>query len=68
MRHGTLALGELALSETLQLLIGKDQTTPEGMELAKRIEQLFKDRCAEFKKEYHLNFGVYYTPKFLWVA
>jgi len=32
------------------------------MELAKRIEQLFKDRCAEFKKELHLNFGVYYTP------
>jgi ribonucleoside-triphosphate reductase len=33
------------------------------MELAKKIEQLFKDKCAEFKKEYHLNFGVYYTPK-----
>ena len=32
------------------------------MELAKKIEQLFKDRCAEFKKEYSLNFGVYYTP------
>ena len=32
------------------------------MELAKRIEQLFKTRCAEFKKEYSLNFGVYYTP------
>jgi ribonucleoside-triphosphate reductase len=32
------------------------------MELAKRIEQLFKDRCAKFKKELHLNFGVYYTP------
>ena len=32
------------------------------MELAKRIEQLFKDRCAEFKQEYKLNFGVYYTP------
>lgn len=63
MRHGTLAIGELAIAETLQLLIGKDQTTPEGMKLAKRIEQLFKDRCAEFKKEYHLNFGVYYTPK-----
>jgi len=63
MKHGTLAIGELSIAETLQLLIGKDQTTPEGMELAKRIEQLFKDRCAEFKKEYHLNFGVYYTPK-----
>ena len=32
------------------------------MALAKRIEQLFKDRCAEFKEEYKLNFGVYYTP------
>lgn len=32
------------------------------MELAKRIEQLFKDRCAEFKQHYSLNFGVYFTP------
>jgi ribonucleoside-triphosphate reductase len=32
------------------------------MELAKRIEQLFKDRCALFKEKYKLNFGVYYTP------
>jgi ribonucleoside-triphosphate reductase len=32
------------------------------MELAKRIEQLFKDKCAKFKKDYKLNFGVYFTP------
>jgi ribonucleoside-triphosphate reductase len=32
------------------------------MKLAKRIEQLFKDRCAEFKEKYKLNFGVYFTP------
>ena len=62
MKHGTLVIGQLGLAETLQLLIGKDHTTKEGMELAKRIEQLFKDRCAEFKKELHLNIGVYYTP------
>ena len=62
MKHGTLAIGQLGLAETLQILIGKDHTTEEGMELAKRIEQLFKDRCAEFKKAYHLNIGVYYTP------
>ena len=62
LKHGTLAIGQLGLAETLQLLIGKDHTTEEGMELAKRIEQLFKDRCAQFKKEYKLNFGVYYTP------
>ena len=62
LKHGTLALGQLGLAETLQILIGCDHTEPEGMELAKRIEQLFKDRCAEFKKEYSLNFGVYYSP------
>ena len=62
LKHGTLTIGQLGLAETLQILIGKDHTTPEGMEIAKRIEQLFKDRCAEFKKQYHLNFGVYYTP------
>ena len=62
LKHGTLVIGQLGLAETLQILIGCDHTTEKGMELAKRIEQLFKDRCAEFKKEYHLNFGVYYTP------
>ncbi len=62
LQHGTLALGQLGLAECLQILIGKDHTTPEGMELAKRIEQLFKTRCAEFKEQYKLNFGVYYTP------
>lgn len=65
LRHGTLAMGQLGLAECLQILIGKDHTTEEGMELAKRIEQLFKDRCAEFKQKYKLNFGVYFTPKLL---
>ena len=78
LKHGTLAIGQLGLAETLQILLGCDQTESKGMELAKRIEQLFKDRCAKFKKElhhkdliingkvtdytYYLNFGVYYTP------
>ena len=62
MKHGTLAIGQLGLAETLQILIGKDNTTPEGMELAKRIESLFNKRCKEFKEKYKLNFGVYYTP------
>ena len=62
LKHGTLAIGQLGLAEALQILIGCDHTTEKGMELAKRIEKLFKDRCAEFKEEYKLNFGVYYTP------
>ena len=62
MKHGTLVIGQLGLAEALQILIGKNHTTSEGMELAKKIEQLFKDRCAQFKQELHLNVGVYYTP------
>lgn len=62
LKHGTLALGQLGLAECLQILIGKDHTTTEGMELAKRIEGLFKQRCAEYKEQYKLNFGVYMTP------
>lgn len=62
LKHGTLAIGQIGLAETLQILIGKDHTSKEGMELAKRIEGLFKRRCAEFKEKYKLNFGVYYTP------
>ena len=62
LKHGTVVIGQLGLAETLQILIGKDHTTEEGMALAKRIEALFKQRCAEFKQEYKLNFGVYYTP------
>ena len=62
LKHGTLAIGQLGLAETLQILIGKNHTTEEGMALAKKIEQLFKDKCAAFKEEYKLNFGVYYTP------
>lgn len=62
MKHFTLVIGQLGLAEALQILIGTDHTTPEGMELAKKIEQLFKTRCAEFKQQEHLNFGVYFTP------
>ena len=62
LKHGTIVIGQLGLAETLQILIGCDHTEEKGMKLAKRIEQLFKIRCAEFKEEYKLNFGVYYTP------
>lgn len=62
LQHGTVVIGLIGMAETLELLVGCNQTKPEGMELAKRICQLYKDRCAEYKKKYSLNFGVYYTP------
>lgn len=62
LKHGTLVIGQLGLSETLYILFGFDQTTAEGMKYAKEIEKMFNVRCGEFKQEYNLNFGVYYTP------
>lgn len=62
LQHGTLTIGQLGLAETLQILLGCDHTTSRGMEVAKKIENLFKQRCAEYKEKYRLNFGVYYTP------
>ena len=62
LRHGTFAIGQLGLAECLNILIGKDHTTKEGMQLAVEIETLFFDKCAKFKKEYKLNFGNYFTP------
>lgn len=62
LKHGTLAMGQLGLAEALQILVGCDHTNPEGMKIAKRIEELFKTRCAQYKQLYKLNFGVYYTP------
>lgn len=71
LKHGTLAIGQIGLAETLQILIGCNQLDPKGLELGQRIEKLFNERCAEFKHElhkdpddyeYYLNFGVYLTP------
>ena len=62
LKHGTLVIGQLGLAEALQILIGCDHTDSKGLELAETIEQVFMSRCKQFKNDYKLNFGVYYTP------
>ena len=62
LKHGTLAIGQLGMAECLQILLGCDHCDPKGMEVAKRIESLFKAKCSEYKEQYKLNFGVYYSP------
>lgn len=62
LKHGTLAMGQIGMAETLQILIGKDHTTDEGMAYAKEIEELFSRKCKEYKENLKLNFAVYYTP------
>ena len=62
LKHGTIVIGQLGLAECLMIMFNCDHTSDLGMEYAKKIEELFSKRCAEFKQEYKLNFGVYYTP------
>uniref|UniRef100_UPI00249029B9 anaerobic ribonucleoside-triphosphate reductase n=1 Tax=Holdemanella biformis TaxID=1735 RepID=UPI00249029B9 len=62
LKHGTLAVGMLGLAETLEILVGKNHTTTDRMKLAKEICNMYKVRCNQFKEQYKLNFGVYYTP------
>jgi len=55
LKHGTIVIGKLGLAETLNILIGKDQTTDEGIKKAIAIERLYNTRCKEFKQKYKMN-------------
>lgn len=70
LKHGTLAIGMLGMAECLEILIGCNQTKPEGMKLAKRICQMYKDCCDEFKAEWHqaLTTGKQLNLKMLEIA
>lgn len=71
LKHGTTVIGQLGLAETLNILLGEDQTTEEGMKKAIDIEMLFNKKCKEFKQKYKMNVGVYFTPQALrsqWAA
>lgn len=62
LKHGTLAMGIIGMAETLEILIDQNQTTEKGMIWAKKICELLKTKCAEYKEKYKLNFGLYYSP------
>ena len=62
LKHGTIVVGHIGIAETLNLLIGKDQTTEEGLALAKKIEKFLNEKCAEAKQKLKLNIGNYLTP------
>lgn len=62
LKHGTTVIGHLGVAETLNILIGQDQTTEKGLALAERIEKTFNTKCKEFKLKYKRNYGNYLTP------
>ena len=62
LKHGTLTIGLLAMNETSHILLGKDHYVDEGRDLTDRVIELYSTKCKEYKEQYKLNFGVYFTP------
>lgn len=60
--YTTISLGYVGLYETCMCLIGKSNTTKEGVKLSKEIMQYMNDRCAEWKKEDKIPYSIYGTP------
>lgn len=62
LKHGTLAVGMIALAETCQIVHGTNQLTEKGQKFFDKIIELYTTKCKEYKEKYKLNFAVYYTP------
>ena len=60
--YTTISLGYVGLYETCMCLIGKSNTSKEGIKLSKEIMQYMNDKCAEWKKEDKIPYSIYGSP------
>ena len=61
--YTTISLGYVGLYETCMCLIGKSNTTKEGIKLSKEIMQYMNDKCTEWKNEDKIPYSIYGTPQ-----
>ena len=61
--YTTISLGYVGLYETCMCLIGKSNTSKEGIKLSKEIMKYMNDKCAEWKKEDKIPYSIYGTPQ-----
>ena len=61
--YTTISLGYVGLYETCMCLVGKSNTTKDGIKLSKEIMQYMNDKCAEWKKEDKIPYSIYGTPE-----
>lgn len=57
--YATISLGYIGLYELTKLMTGESQTTEKGNEFAKSVMLHMKEKCAEWKAETGLGFGLY---------
>lgn len=61
--YTTVSLGYVGLYETCMCLIGKSNTSKEGIKLSKEIMRYMNDKCTEWKKEDKIPYSIYSTPE-----
>ena len=61
--YTTISLGYVGLYETCMCLIGKSNTSKEGIKLSKEIMQYMNDKCTEWKNEDKIPYSIYGTPQ-----
>ena len=61
--YTTISLGYVGLYETCMCLIGKSNTTKEGIKLSKEIMKYMNEKCTEWKKEDKIPYSIYSTPE-----
>lgn len=63
LKHGTLGIGYIGLSECLVALIGKHHgESKEAQELGIKIIKRIREKCDQYTEEDKLNFGCFATP------
>lgn len=60
--YSTLSLGFVGIFELTKAMLGVSHTTKEGEEFALKVTRYMSEKCAEWKKETGLGFGLYGTP------
>lgn len=60
--YATVSLGYNGGAETVQILLGKSNTSQEGQALMKRILQFLSDKCEQWKTEENVGYSLYASP------
>lgn len=61
--YSTISLGYVGIWESVEALIGKKLTEPEGEALGIKILQSLNDHCEKWRASEHIGYSVYGTPE-----
>ena len=60
--YSTISLGYIGLYEVTKLMTGESQTTPKGLDFARRLMDRLRGTCDKWKAQTNIGFALYGTP------